>query len=119
MGDGLFLLSVRVPLADDGSAQVVLIICLQGMRRMALACQPTGEAHVHFVVEAGNEAVNFQIVDAQLEVVGLLFHKIVFLIVNAYYFRGFGLSPFCAQIICSGYSLTPAKALNESGAPSM
>lgn len=65
---------------------------------MALACQAAGEAHVHFIVEAGNEAVNFQIVDAQLEMDGLIFHKIVFLIVNAYCY-GVSAYPLIAQYL--------------------
>lgn len=109
--------SARITLADDSGAQMALVICLQGMRWVALAREATGKAHVHFVVKAGDEAVNFQVVDAQLEIDGLIFHKIVFLIVMPTV-MGFRLIPLLRNIL-GGYSLTPAKALNETGAPSM
>lgn len=65
---------------NNSCAQVTFIVCAQGMRRMALTCKTTGQAHVHFTVNAGNKAVNFQIIDAQSELVCLiLFHKIEFL----------------------------------------
>jgi len=65
---------------NDSSAQVAFVICGQCMRRMALTCQAAGQAHIHFTVNAGYKAVNFQIIDAQSELVCLiLFHKIEFL----------------------------------------
>lgn len=79
--------SVRITLADDGRAQVTLVICLQGMRWVALAREATGKTHVHFVVKAGDEAVNFQVVDAQLEIDGLIFHKNSVFDSDAYCYR--------------------------------
>lgn len=99
---------------DDSSAQVAFVICRQRVRRVALTCKAAGQAHVHFTVNAGNKAVNFQIINAQSELVCLvLFHKIEFLECERLLILGFRHYPrlqsylIVKRLAANRYSLHP------------
>lgn len=104
---------------NDSGAQVTFIICTHGMCRMALTCEAAGQAHVHFTVNAGNKAVNFQIIDAQSELVCLiLFHKIEFLECERLLILGFRHYPRLQSYFCVRYNLRPTNAFTDKGSPS-
>lgn len=105
---------------NDSRAQMAFVICSHCMRWMALTCEATGQAHVHFTVDAGYKAVNFQIINAQSELVCLvLFHKIEFFECERLLILGFRHYPrLQSYFSLLFYNLTPTNAFTVSGSPS-
>lgn len=94
---------------------MAFVICGHCMSWMALSCESTSQTGVHFAVNAGYKAFNFEIINAQFDLGYLIvFHKIVF---DSYaYCYGVSAYPLIAQYV---YSLMPANTLHEIGAPSI